>query len=378
MSQEVLPLTVGIEEEYLLVNRDTCDLADDPPQELIAECEARHEGQVSPELLRSQIEVGTRVCTSVREVADELASLRRTVSEVAGEHGLAPIAAASHPFAKWAKQKHTPKARYATLVSELQAVGRRLVTCGMHVHIGIQDPDLRIDMMNQLRYFCPHLLAFSTSSPFWEGQDTGLKSYRLSVFDGLPRTGLPEYFDSYAEYERFTQVMMETGLLRETSMLWWDIRPNARFPTLELRTTDICTRIEDGIAIAAFYVCLASKLYRLRRQNQKWRIYSASLIKENRWRAQRYGLDEGLVDFGRSEIVPWPDMLDEIMSLLGEDAERLDCVKELEHLRVIYERGTSAHQQLKVYKEAKEGGASEEDAMLAVVRRLIDDTVRDL
>jgi carboxylate-amine ligase len=198
------------------------------------------------------------------------------------------------------------------------------------------------------------------------------------VFDGLPRTGLPEYFDSYAEYERFTQVMLETGLLRETSMLWWDIRPNSRFPTLELRITDICTRIEDGIAIAAFYVCLASRLYRLRRQNQKWRLYSASLIKENRWRAQRYGLDEGLVDFGRGEIIPWPQLLDEIMELLGEDAERLDCVKELEHLRVIYERGTSAHQQIKVYQEAKAAGANEEDAMLAVVRRLIDDTVRDL
>ena len=378
MSYDIPPLTVGVEEEYLLVDINTRDLAQDPPKELIDKCRSRHDGQVTHELLRSQIEVGTRVCSSIGEVREELKRLRSTVVEVAGEYGLAPIASATHPFAKWNEQLHTPMARYATLMSELQGVARRLVTCGMHVHIGIEDPDLRIDMMNQIKYFLPHLLAFSTSSPYWDGTDTGLKSFRLSIFDGLPRTGLPEYFDSYAQYERFTKVMTDSGLVEDTSKLWWDIRPNARFPTLEMRITDVCTRLDDTVAIAAFYVSLASRLQRLRRQNQKWRVYSGSLIKENRWRAQRYGLDEGLVDFGRREITQWDDLIDEIIDLVGEDADRLGCLKELEHLRVIQSRGTSAHLQLDTYDDLKSRGLSHSDAMRGVVDALVEGTKADL
>lgn len=378
MSYDIPPLTVGVEEEYLLVDLETRDLAHDPPKELIDKCHSRHQGQVTHELLRSQIEVGTRVCSSISEVREELKSLRSTVVEVAAEYGLAPIAAATHPFAKWTEQLHTPMARYATLMSELQGVARRLVTCGMHVHIGIEDPDLRIDMMNQIKYFLPHLLAFSTSSPYWDGSDTGLKSFRLSIFDGLPRTGLPEYFDSFAQYERFTKVMTDSGLVEDTSKLWWDIRPNGRFPTLEMRITDVCTRLDDAVAIAAFYVSLASRLQRLRRQNQKWRVYSGSLIKENRWRAQRYGLDEGLVDFGRREIVQWPRLMDEIIELVGEDAERLGCLGELEHLRTIIQRGTSAHVQLDTYDDLKSRGLSHKDAMLGVVDELVMGTKADL
>jgi carboxylate-amine ligase len=248
----------------------------------------------------------------------------------------------------------------------------------MHVHIGIEDPDLRIDMMNQIKYFLPHLLAFSTSSPYWDGSDTGLKSFRLSIFDGLPRTGLPEYFDSYAQYERFTKVMTDSGLVEDTSKLWWDIRPNARFPTLEMRITDVCTRLDDAVAIAAFYVSLASRLQRLRRQNQKWRVYSGSLINENRWRAQRYGLDEGLVDFGRREIIQWDMLIDEIIDLVGEDADRLGCLKELEHLRTIRDRGTSAHLQLDTYDDLKSRGLSHSDAMCGVVDALVEGTKVDL
>ena len=293
------PRTLGIEEEYLLVDQRSGELTNDPPEELLLECQKRHEGQVSPEFLRSQIEVGTTVCTSLHEAQQQLMNMRSTIAEVAAKYGLAPIAASTHPFARWKDQRHTPKARYATLVGELQGVARRMVICGMHVHVGVEDPELRIDLMNQVKYFLPHLLCFSTSSPFWTGVNTGLKSYRLTIFDNLPRTGLPEFFSSYSEYREYTETLIDTGLIQDTSKLWWDVRPSARFPTLEMRISDTCTRLEDGMAVAALYLCLISYLAELKKHNQKWRVYSSSLIKENRWRAQRYGLDEGLVDLGQ-------------------------------------------------------------------------------
>ena len=369
------PQTLGIEEEYLLVDKESGALANDPPDELLKECQRRYEGQVSPEFLRSQIEVGTTVCTSLREARDQLRDLRATIAEVAGKYGLAPIAASTHPFARWKDQRHTPKARYATLMGELQGVARRMVICGMHVHVGVEDPELRIDLMNQVKYFLPHLLCFSTSSPFWTGVDTGLKSYRLTIFDNLPRTGLPEFFSSYSEYRDYTEILKETGLIEDTSKLWWDVRPSARFPTLELRIPDTCTRLEDGVAVAALYLCLMSYLADLKKHNQKWRVYSSSLIKENRWRAQRYGLDEGIVDLGQRVVKPWSTLIDEFENLLEPHAERLDCLDELRHLRTIYNRGTSAHNQLRVYHEARAAGADDTEALKQVVQWLIAATV---
>lgn len=370
----IFPKTLGIEEEYLLVNAETGELANDPPEELLLECQRRHEGQVTPEFLRSQIEVGTTVCTSLSEAYQQLSTLRSTIADVASEYGLAPIAASTHPSARWKDQLHTPKARYATLIGELQGVARRMVICGMHVHVGIEDPELRIDLMNQVKYFLPHLLCFSTSSPFWTGVDTGLKSYRLTIFDNLPRTGLPEAFSSYSDYLEYTETLKSAGLVEDTTKLWWDVRPSARFPTLEMRISDTCTRLEDGMAVAAMYLCLIGHLADLKRRNQKWRVYSSSLIKENRWRAQRYGLDEGLVDFGRKRVISWPQLIDEFEQLLAPQAEKLGCVDELHHLRTIYNRGTSAHGQLKVYYDAIEQGASPDEALHDVTRWLIKET----
>lgn len=372
------PLTLGIEEEYLLVDIETRNLAQDPPKEILKECQERHPERVSPEFLRSQIEVGTSVCTTLQEARSELSALRSTIAEVALPYGLAPIAASTHPSGKWSEQKHTPKARYATLVGELQGVARRLLICGMHVHVGYDDPDLRIDLMNQVKYFLPHILAYSTSSPFWGGHDTGLKSYRLTVFDNLPRTGLPETFDSYQAYEEYCKTLVESGLVRDRSKLWWDVRLSARFPTLELRIPDVCTRLEDGIAVATLYVCLMRHLERLKRNNQRWRIYSNSLIKENRWRAQRYGLDEGLVDLGRRETITWPILTTELIELLQAEATEIGCLKELMHLRTIQNRGTSAHAQLRRYYELKDQGASDEEARRGVVDLLIEQTVLGL
>jgi carboxylate-amine ligase len=370
--------SLGIEEEYLLVDRQTRDLVPDPPEAMLEECHKRLEGRVSPEFLRCQIEVGTRVCSSLSEARADLAHLRATVAEVAGGHGLAPIAAATHPFASWTAQKPTERERYLTLARDMQAPARRLIICGLHVHVGLEDPQLRIDLLGQVAYFLPHLLALSTSSPFWRGNDTGLKSYRVAVFNEMPRTGLPESFDSYAEYERHLRVLVNAGLIEDGTKLWWDCRPSARFPTLELRIPDICTRLDDGIAIAALYRCLLRMLWRLRISNQRWRRYSHMLINENRWRAQRYGLDEGLVDFGKGEVVPVADLLEEIIALTREDAEALGCVAEVERARDIIRRGTSAHRQLAVYRAAVEAGSAREEALRRVVDWLIEETVAGL
>jgi len=376
---EAPSFTVGIEEEYLLVDAKTRDLAVDPPAEMVDDCGRDIDaGTVSPEFLRSQIEVGTRVCASVSDAREALAQLRRRVAEVAGRHGLAPIAASTHPFAQWDALKHTDKARYNMLSQDLQAVVRRLVICGMHVHVGIEDPELRIDLLNQVSYFLPHMLALSTSSPFWLGVDTGLKSYRISVFKELPRTGLPQQFASFAEYQRHVDVLVGAGILEDATKLWWDIRPSARFPTLEMRICDVCTRLDDAVAIAALFVCTLRMLWRLRTHNQRWRMYAQILIDENRWRAQRYGIDEGLVDFGRGRLVPYRDLLEELMGLVAEDAEALGCVRELAQARAILDRGTSAHAQLAAHAEALAAGASRDEALRAVVDRLIGQTVEGL
>jgi carboxylate-amine ligase len=370
--------TIGIEEEYLLVDRETRELVVEPPAELMSECESVIRGQVTAEFLRSQIEVDTRVCESVAEARADLARLRAVVAKVAERHGMAPIAASTHPFAEWDIQKHTDKERYNVLARDLQAVARRLIICGMHVHVGIEDNELRIDLLNQVAYFLPHLLALSTSSPFWRGENTGLMSYRVSVWDELPRTGLPERFESYGEYQRHVDVMTRAGLVSDATKIWWDVRPSARFPTLEMRITDMCTRLDDTICIAALYLCILHMLYRLRRKNQRWRIYTRMLVNENRWRAQRYGYDEGLVDFGKGCLVPYAELLEELVELTAEDAQHFGCVDEVAHARRILARGTSAHRQLKTYTQAVEAGADHREALVSVVDFLIAETVADV
>ena len=370
--------TIGIEEEYLLVDPETRNLADDPPASILEECSKRIGEQVTPEFLRSQIEVGTRVCNSIAEVSDELRSLRRCVREVANDHGLAMIAASTHPIADWDLQKHTEKDRYNVLAQDMQTVARRLLICGMHVHVGIEDNDLRVDLMGQVSYFLPHLLALSTSAPFWRGRETGLMSYRIAVWNELPRTGLPPQFDSHGEYRRLVHTLVGTGVIEDATKLWWDVRPSDKFPTLEMRMTDICTRMEDAISIAAFYRCLLRMLWRLRRNNQRWRQYDRFMIAENRWRASRYGIDEGLIDFGKAEIVPFPELLEELIELVREDAEFFDCVAETERAREILENGTSAHRQLAVWHQALEAGKDEAEALRDVVDMLIKDTAHGL
>jgi carboxylate-amine ligase len=370
--------TMGVEEEYLLVDRETGALVVDPPDSLMQACEEQLGDQVATELLRSQIEIGTKVCNNIQEAREDLLRLRKTVIDVANDHGYAPIAASTHPFSSWLDQKQTPKDRYESLTHEMQAAARRLLICGMHVHVGVEDDELRIDLMNQMSYFLPHLLALSCSSPFWEGLDTGLKSYRLTVFDALPRTGIPERFASYAEYERHVSILVDAGLIEDSTRIWWDLRPSARYPTLETRVMDVCTRLDDSVALAAMLVCHMRMLLRLRSHNQRWRIYTPMLIRENRWRAMRYSYDEGLIDLAKGNVVPFAELLDEMLDLIAEDAEVLGCVEEVAHVRTILERGTSAHRQINVYNLAVAAGASPEEALKNVVDMLISDTAEGL
>ena len=367
-------LTFGIEEEYHLVDRSTRDLAA-APQAMMDTCLAKLGGQVSPEFLKSQIEIGTPVCRDFRVARQHLADMRGTIGEVAAGFGLAPIAASTHPFARPGQQDHTDKERYQSLARDLQAVGRRLVICGMHVHCGIDDDELRIDLMNQVRYFLPHLLVLSTSSPFWGGENTGLKSYRLSVMDQLPRTGMPGRLAGWAEYQRTVDVLVKAGVIEDATKIWWDLRPSNRFPTLEMRITDVCTRLDDAVAIAALFVCFCRALYRLRRNNQSWRTYPVFLLEENRWRAQRYGVQGSLFDFGKGTLEPFCDLMNEIQTLVAEDAAALGCEAEVARAGAIVQAGTSADRQVATYDRLLASGTSQRQALEGVIDMLIEETL---
>lgn len=373
------PFTVGIEEEYLLVDLETRAVAISPPEELFEVCARKLPHLTAHEFLKSQIEVNTSPCQTIDEARAQLAELRTTIVETARDYGLAPIAASTHPFSNWQDQHTTEGERYLTIAADIQAPVRRLMICGMHVHVGLsermgENDDLRIDLMNQAAYFLPHLLAFTTSSPFWQGEDTGLKSYRLSVFQEMPRTGLPNQFDAYSEYQRHVDVLVNAKIIQDATKLWWDIRPSARFPTLEMRICDVCPRIDDAAAVAALYQSLLRMLFRLKQSNQRWRTYAPMLINENRWRAQRYGLDEGLLDYGRGALVPCADLLAELLSLVQEDARALGCENNILGLNRIQTDGTSAHRQLACYAQEIEKHGDVQRALCAIVDALIEET----
>ncbi len=370
--------TIGIEEEYLVVDRETRNLYEKPPKEMWEALGEVLGSQVTQEFLQAQIEVGTKVSATVAEARRDLANLRRDLSGVVSEYGAAIIAASTHPFAHWAQQQTTEDPRYMRLQADYQQVARQLVICGMHVHVGVEDDHLRIDLMNQVKYFLPHLLALSTSSPFWDGVLTGLHAYRLVIFQNLPRTGIPEEFQSWGEYERYVDILVSAGLIEDATKLWWDIRPSSRYPTLEMRVSDVCTRLDDAMTVAALYQCLLGFLYRLRRNNQRWRTYAPGIIEENVWRAQRYGTNGSLVDFGKGTLVPFADLLEEIIELIGKEAVEFDVVDEVRHARTIVSQGTSAQRQINAYEKALANGAEVSEALQAVVDELIADTLHGI
>jgi len=367
-------LTLGVEEEYLIVDRQTRDLATSPPPAFMAHCRDVLGDNVTHELLQAQIEIATPVCNDVGEVRRQLARARRAIARCAEPFGLAIIAASTHPSASWRDQKRVDMDRYRILSEDFQAVAERLVICGMHVHAGIEDDDLRIDLMDQATYFLPHLLAISTSSPFWEGRLTGLRAFRPTIFGDLPRTGIPERFASFAEWQQLIDEMNRTGICDDPSKIWWDMRPSIKQPTLELRICDICTRLEDAVSIAALYQSILLFLFDLRARNQTWRHYRPMLVAENKWRAQRYGVTDRLADFGRSALVPVPDLLAELIELVGEQARHLGCEDEVVRIGQIPIIGTSADMQIKIFQAARSAGADDAEARRQVIDWLIGET----
>lgn len=359
-------LTLGIEEEYQIIDPESRELTS-YIQEFLQQGEVVLKDQIKPELMQSQVEVGTQICRDIHEARAEVIRMRRAVHDLAQDNGLRVVAASTHPFSKWSNQDITEGERYLKLRDDLGELARRLLIFGMHVHVGIEDRELMIDVMNQSIYFLPHILALSTSSPFWHGRDTGLKSYRSVVFENLPRTGLPPDFRSWAEYERLVDVLVHTGSIDEPSKIWWDVRPHPKFPTLEFRIADICTRLEDTLCLTALIQALVAKLIKLRRNNQSWRRYPRHLITENKWRAVRYGIDGPMIDFGKREEVPLRILALELLDFLDDVVDELGNRREVEHVQQILEHGTSADRQLETFRET--------GSLEAVVDRLADETI---
>lgn len=369
---DVPTFTMGIEEEYLLVDAETFDLVA-APEGLMEEARAEMGDQVSPEFLQCQIEVGTGVCSSIAEARADLGGLRRAVARVAAGHGLRPLAASTHPFARWKAQSFSEGERYRDLERDLGGVARRMLICGMHVHVGIEDDDRRIDLMDQLSFYLPHLLALSASSPFWEGRETELCSYRLTVFDNMPRTGLPPRFDSHGEYRRSVEVLVDCGVIEDTSKIWWDLRPSHSYPTLESRICDVSPRLDDAIAIAALTRSLLRMLWSLEQDNQRLRRYDRFLIEENRWQAQRHGVEAELIDFGRGTRRPFVDVISELVDRVRPHAVALGCEAEVERVNAIARDGNSATRQRATLLRAMEEGADRDTALREVVRGLLDE-----
>ena len=322
--------------------------------------------QIKPECLQSQVEVGSSICNNVQEARKEIVRLRGAVCAVAEKEGLCVAAAGTHPFSAWTEQQVTAGERYTKHEQDMAIVARQMLVFGMHVHIGLEDPELRVDVMNQSRYFLPHLLALSTSSPFWQGRDTGLKSYRTIILGSLPRAGLPPSFQSWAEYERFVATLIQTGCIDEPTKIWWDMRPNPKYPTLEFRFLDICTKVDEAVCLAALVLGLVAKLVKLRRANIAWREYRRNLIAENKWRAVRYGIDGELIDFGKRRPVTLAVLVHELLELIDDVVDELEIRSEVEYVHTILDEGTSADRQLRVFKESGD--------LQAVVDSLIAET----
>lgn len=375
-------LTLGVEEEYQIIDPVTRDLK--PSGTRLIESDETQENKLNlkPEFMQSQVEVGSHICKNVKEVRQEIIRMRRQVCKLAREHDLRIIAASTHPFAKASQQSITTGNRYKELLDDMQGVARSLLIFGMHVHVGfdhkesLQNKNLMIEIMNQARYFIPHLLALSTSSPFWEGAYTGLRSYRSVVFEQMPRTGIPPSFTSWGEYHNFESLMMKVGAFGKkepVAKIWWDIRPHPVFDTLEFRISDVCTTVDEAVCMVALYQAICAKLIKLRRENMSWRAYRTIHINENKWRAVRYGINGELIDFGKQTEVPFHFLINEILEFVDDVVDDLGSRQDIEYIHNIIKNGSSADRQIEVYR-SNGGDENKEDALKAVVDYLIDQT----
>ena len=343
--------TIGIEEEYQTVDPVSRDLRSHIQSEILEKGKVLLQEKVKSELHQAVVEVGTSVCKNIKEAKDEVKKLRRDMIKLARENGLRLASAATHPFADWRVQEITPDERYKNIVEDMQLVARANLIFGLHVHIGIEDRETAIHMMNHARYFLPHILALSTNSPFWLGMNTGLKSYRCKMFDKFPRTNIPDYFPSWGEYENFIKLLIKTNCIDNAKKIWWDIRPHPFFNTLEFRICDIPMRADETIALAALIQATIAKLYKLYSANQGFRLYRRALLMENKWRAARYGLDGRLIDFGKQKEVPARDLIHEYLDFVDDVVDELGSREELNYIHQILEKGTGADRQLRVFQE---------------------------
>ena len=361
--------TLGIEEEFQIVDPKTRELRSHV-SEFLEEGRMLLGEQIKPEMIQSMVEVGTGVCKNIQEARADITRLRSIISGLAGKTGLRIVAASTHPFSHWQDQKIYEDERYELLVQELQTVARSLLIFGLHVHVGVEDLDRRIHIMNAARYFLPHVLALTTSSPFWMGHNTGLKSYRTEVFKQFPRTDIPDHFDSYSNFQRYVDLLVKTGCINDGKKIWWDLRPHPIFPTLEFRICDIPTRVDDTVAIAALFQAIVAKLTKLIEKNLGFRLYRRMLIQENKWRAVRWGIDGKMIDFGKQKEVPTRDLVLELLDFVDDVVDELGSRKEIEHIHTILARRTSAEEQLRVFEETKD--------LNAVVDRLIELTMENV
>jgi carboxylate-amine ligase len=361
---------IGIEEEYQSIDPDTRDLRSHIHAEIVQKGKTLLAERVKPEMHQSVIEIGTGVCRNIKEAKLELRSLRRQIIDLARQNGLRLAAGGTHPFAHWHKQEIYPDDRYHTIVEDMKMVARANLIFGLHVHIGVEDRETAIQVMNGARYFLPHILALSTNSPFWEGMDTGFKSYRCKVFERFPRTNIPDVYGSWSEFENYVNLLIRTKCIDDAKKIWWDIRPHPYFPTLEFRVCDVPMRVDETIAIAALCQAVIAQLCRLHEKNQTFRHYSRALIMENKWRAARYGLDGKLIDFGKQTEVPVRELLNEILDFVAEVLPELDSVEEIGYIQHILQEGSGADRQLKVFAETND--------LKKVVDYMIDQTEQGL
>jgi len=357
--------TIGVEEEFQIIDPVTCDLRSHVMQ-IVSEVSPSIQEQVKSEMHQSIVETGTRICENVGELRIEMHRTRGELIAAAERAGLQVAAAGTHPFASWIDQVISPGERYEHIVEELQQLARSLLIFGMHIHVAMPDKQTTIDMMNMVRYFLPHLLSLSTSSPFWMGRNTGLKSYRTTVFRRFPRTGVPELFESWSAYENFVNLLVRLNCIDNGKKIWWDVRPHPTFGTLEFRMCDCTTKVEEACAIAALTQAIVVKLHRLYTSNQSWRIYRRALIEENKWRAARYGIEGKLIDFGKEAEVPMKTLIPELLELVDDVVDDLGSRSAVNYVHTILSEGTSAERQLKVYQETGD--------LRQVVRHLVSET----
>ena len=344
-------LSIGIEEEYQTIDPQTRDLRSHIASEILPKAKLALHEAVKPEMHQSVIEVGTRVCKDVKEARENIRALRREMITLAGQSDMLLAAGSTHPFSDWKLQEIYPDERYRRVVEDMQLIARANLVFGLHVHIGIEDRNTAIHIMNSMRYFLPHILALSSNSPFWMGMNTGFKSYRVKVFERFPRTGIPDTFANWSEYENFVDLLVRTNCIDNGKKIWWDIRPHPFFNTLEVRVCDIPMRLDETMALAALIQATVAMLYKLHASNKSYRIYGRALISENKFRASRYGLDGKLIDFGKEEEVPLRQLILEYLDLIDDVVDELGSRDEINYIHEMLKMGTGADRQLKVFEQ---------------------------